>query len=293
MALKIHGVLTALITPFSNGKVDEDALRALTRRQLDAGVHGLVPLGSTGEAATLDFEERAVVIRLVLEETAGRVPVIVGAGTNNTKTTIDLVHQAKELGADAAMVVVPYYNKPTPAGMLAHFRTVSTAVNLPLLAYNVPSRTAIDAGAGVLSQLREIPNYIGLKEASGKLEQAMDIRRETPADWSLLSGEDALLLAFLAIGGQGLISTSANIAPKAFVAVYDHWRAGRLEEARDGMLALMPLIHAMFGCTNPIPAKAAAAALGLCKNELRLPLLPMEGEDFDRLAAFITEFSPA
>ena len=281
--LQVEGVYTALITPFKGGAIDYEALKILVRRQLEAGIHGLVVLGSTGEAATVSFDEAAEVIRTVLNEVEGRVPVVVGAGSNATSVTVEKVRQARELGADAAMVVIPFYNKPTPAGILAHFKAVAEAVDLPLIAYNVPSRTGTNLTADTAAELSRLPSVIGLKEASGDMVQVMEIARRTRRDWSLLSGEDKLFWPILAVGGRGLIATSTNVAPERFVRIYDLWKAGEVEAACKAQLDLFDLISAMFRLTNPIPAKAACSLLGLCENELRLPLVPMEGGELERL----------
>ncbi len=276
--MRLQGVYTALITPFNADGLDEPALRRLVQRQIEGGISGIVPLGSTGEAATVSFEERARIVGIVMEEAGGKVPVIVGAATNNTTTTIDMVRQAKELDADAAMVVVPYYNKPTPDGIVAHVEAVAEAVDIPLVAYNVPSRTGTNMTAETAARLADLPALIGLKEASGNVAQVAEILRLTEGKWDVLSGEDALLLPILSLGGQGLISTTSNIVPDRFMAVYNAWTAGDPAAARREQLALLTLIGAMFRQSNPIPVKAAASLMGLCENRLRLPLVPMAGE---------------
>ena len=276
--MRLQGVYTALITPFNADGLDEPALRRLVQRQIEGGISGIVPLGSTGEAATVSFEERARIVGIVMEEAGGKVPVIVGAATNNTATTIDMVRQAKELDADAAMVVVPYYNKPTPDGIVAHVEAVAEAVDIPLVAYNVPSRTGTNMTAETAARLADLPALIGLKEASGNVAQVAEILRLTEGKWDVLSGEDALLLPILSLGGQGLISTTSNIVPDRFMAVYNAWTAGDTAAARREQLALLTLIGAMFRQSNPIPVKAAASLMGLCENRLRLPLVPMAGE---------------
>lgn len=287
--MKLEGVFTALVTPFKNGEVDCDALAELARRQLDAGVHGLVPLGSTGEAATIDEDERARVIETVVKVASGRAPVIVGAGTNCTRTTIALVKQAKSLGADAALVVTPYYNKPTPDGLVAHFEAVAEAVDLPMVAYNVPGRTGLNLLPKVADRLADMPRVVGLKEASGDMSQAMELARLTAGKWSLLSGEDGLFMPFLAIGGQGVISVISNIVPERFVGIFESFMEGDIETARKKQLELLPLIGAMFSLTNPIPVKAAVSLMGICENELRLPLTPMEGKRLEELRALLIE----
>ncbi len=281
--MELHGVLTALITPFKNGEIDIPALKALVKRQLDAGVHGLVPLGSTGEAATISFEERETVIRVVLEEVAGRVPVVVGAGTNSTASTIDMVKQAKELGADYAMSVTPYYNKPTPEGMLAHYRAILEAVDIPLLAYNVPGRTGINVAPALAAQLAELPGLVGLKEASGNIMQVSEIASLTEGKLALFSGEDQLFYSILTLGGAGVICTCSNIQPERFVELYKRYTDGDLAGARKIQWELLPLIKLMFTFTNPVAVKAASTLLGLVGNELRLPLTPLDGAQLDSI----------
>lgn len=273
--MKLHGVITALVTPFRDGKLDLSALEKLTLRQIEAGIHGLVALGSTGEAATISYDERAEVIRTVIGAAHGRTTVIVGAGTNDSRTSIQLVRQAKDLGADAAMLVTPYYNKPTPDGLLAHYEAVANSTDLPLLAYNVPGRTGLNLDPATAERIARLPAYIGLKEASGNVSQVAEIVRRTRSHWTLLSGEDALFLPILAVGGEGIICTTSNLVPERFVRLYEAWTAGNVSKARDEQLALLPLISAMFMASNPIPVKAALALLDLCTNELRLPLTPL------------------
>ncbi|RJO71367.1 MAG: 4-hydroxy-tetrahydrodipicolinate synthase, partial [Myxococcales bacterium] len=268
--------------------VDLEALRALVRFQLDNGVHGLVPLGSTGEAATLTLAEREAVVNAVRDEARGRAPIVVGASTNDTRTTIELVRQAKDLGADAAMIVMPYYNKPTPDGIVAHFAAISEAVDMPLVAYNVPSRTGVNLAPATAARLAAMPKVVGLKEAAGDMAQAMEIARRTQGQWSLLSGEDALLFPFLAIGGQGLISVTSNLLPSKMARIYDLWQAGDLAGSRQQQLELLPAIQAMFSSTNPLPVKAALSLRGLIRNEARLPLLALSGPTLDALRAELT-----
>lgn len=285
--LALHGVFTALITPFKNGALDLDALKRVTERQLKAGVHGLVPLGSTGESATLNFEERAEVIRVVLELAKGKVPVIVGTGTNSTQSTIEATRQAKELGADAAMVVSPYYNRPTPEGQIAHVEAVAQAVDIPLVMYNVPSRTGTNLTPDTAFKLSRLPYVVGLKEASGNMVQVVEILAKTANDWAVFSGEDALFHSFLESGAKGIICTTSNTAPERFVALYNAYKNGDHEGARRMQFELLPLINAHFMSTNPIPVKAAAHLLGLCENELRLPLLPLAGSQLETLRSVL------
>jgi 4-hydroxy-tetrahydrodipicolinate synthase len=283
--------MTALATPFKNGEVDYEALKKMVRRQIEAGIHGLVPLGSTGEAATLNAKEREAVTRLVVKEAAGRVPVIVGASHNATAQAVEQVRQVKEWGADAALVVMPYYNKPTQQGGLAHFKAIAEAVDLPIVAYNVPGRTASNIGPELAEWLADTPGLVGIKEASADMIQVSEICRRTADKWSVLSGEDMLLLPFLACGGRGLISVTSNIAPAQMAAIYTKWEAGDIAGSRKAQLELMPLIRAMFTVSNPIPLKAALNLMGLCENELRLPLLPLEAAQIETLRASMRPYN--
>jgi 4-hydroxy-tetrahydrodipicolinate synthase len=281
---RFGGVMTAILTPIRGGAVDVEALRGLARSQIAEGVSGLVACGSTGEAATLTNAEQATVVRVVAEEAAGRVPVIAGVGARSTHGAIAEARRAAAAGANALLVVTPAYNKPTQDGLLAHFRAVADATELPNILYNVPGRTACDLLPPTVAALAEHPRIAGLKEATGDLTRAADVRRVVPHDFALLSGDDFTYLPFIAVGGDGCISVLSNIAPRQLVGIDQLARAGRREEALAAHLLLLPLLHALFGESNPIPVKTAAAWLGILPSaELRLPLTRLTEAGADRL----------
>jgi 4-hydroxy-tetrahydrodipicolinate synthase len=293
--MTFSGVMTALVTPMAQGAVDEDALRALVRAQIAGGIRGLVACGSTGEAATLTDDEQAHVVRIVVDEAAGRVPVISGVGARSTHGAIAEAQRGVAAGADGLLVVTPAYNKPTQGGLLAHFRAVADATELPNLLYHVPGRTACDLKPATVATLSEHPNVVGIKEATGDLTRSADIRRIAPTDFALLSGDDFTYLPFIATGGDGCISVLSNIAPAQLVAIDTAARAGNRDAALAGHLALLPLMHALFVESNPIPVKTAAAWLGLIPgNELRLPLTPLTeaGAKALEAALFAAGFDP-
>jgi 4-hydroxy-tetrahydrodipicolinate synthase len=267
-----EGIHTAIITPFRNGQVDEEALRGLVERQIEAGIDGLVPCGSTGESATLSHLEHRRVVEIVIEIAAGRVPVIAGTGSNSTREAIELTMHAKEAGAQGALLLSPYYNKPTQEGIYAHYAAVAEETQFPTIIYNIPGRTASNISAETVARLARLQNIVGIKEASGDLDQMAHIIAKSPADFAVLSGDDALTLPLLSLGGKGVISTSANVAPEPMCDLVRRFQAGDLSGAREIHYQLMPLFDALFCETNPIPLKAAMAALGGCTDEIRLPL---------------------
>lgn len=270
----LKGILTALITPFRDGAIDVPALHGLIEWQLREGVHGLVICGTTGEAANLTDAERRLVIETSVRQVAGRVPVIVGAGSASTASAIDQTRFAKEIGADAALVVTPYYNRPDQDGLYAHFAAIADAVQLPILLYNVPKRTGVDLGHSVTVRLAALPNVIGLKDATGDLARVALLRAACGEDFLLLSGDDASQLGFVAHGGQGCISVTANVAPRACAELQEAALKGDFAGAR-GLDARLALLHqALFSTPSPGPAKFACAQLGLCQSDVRLPLLP-------------------
>jgi 4-hydroxy-tetrahydrodipicolinate synthase len=284
-----EGTHTALITPFSQGAVDEDALRAMVERQIEAGVNGLVPCGSTGESATLSHLEHRQVVEIVIEAVAGRVPVIAGTGSNSTREAIELTRHAKEAGADGALLLSPYYNKPTQEGIYAHYHAVATEVALPQLVYNIPGRTASNILPETLARLARLDHVVGVKEACGDLEQMTHLIARCPADFCVLSGDDALTLPLMAIGGKGVISTSSNIAPAQLVELVQAFAAGDVTRARKLHYQLLPLFDVLFCETNPIPVKAAAAELGWCQGEIRLPLTPITEPNRERLKVVLKD----
>ena len=267
-----EGIHTAIITPFRDGQVDEEALRKLVERQIDAGIDGLVPCGSTGESATLSHLEHRRVVEIVIETTAGRVPVIAGAGSNSTREAIELTMHAKDAGAQGALLLSPYYNKPTQEGIYAHYAAVAEETGFPIVVYNIPGRTASNISAETVSRLARLENIVGIKEASGDLDQMAHIIAKSPADFTVVSGDDSLTLPLLALGGKGVISTTANVAPKQMCELVRRFAAGDLAGAQEIHYRLVPLFDALFCETNPIPVKAAIAALGWCADEIRLPL---------------------
>ena len=276
----LQGVITALATPFRDGRFDREAYAAHVATQLQEGVAGLVPIGTTGEAATMSDEERSQAVRTAVEVARGRVPVIAGAGGNSTSATIAAVARVREAGADAALIVTPFYNKPTQAGLVAHYRAIAAAhPGFALVAYNVPGRTGVDLLPDAVLRLCEIPEVVGLKEATGSLARLADILERVPADrLALLSGDDFTAAPFLALGGHGVISVSANAVPALMVALVRAALASDNKTAAGLQIRLNPLHRALFSESNPIPVKAALAALGRFGPEVRLPLTPLSAD---------------
>ncbi len=271
------GLGTALVTPFKrDGGVDTKALRALVDWQIEQGVHFLVPCGSTGEAVTMTTAEHRRVVQTVVEQAAKRVPVCAGAGSNDTRKAIELSRQMEEAGADMLLHVSPMYNKPPQRGLLAHFRAIADSTELPVIVYNVPGRTAGNIEPRTTLALAEHPRIVAVKEASGSLPQIMEIIRDAPKRFQVLSGDDALSLPVMAAGGTGVISVVSNMVPNAMVRLVEACAAKRLDDARRIHERLLPLIAAAFVESNPIPAKAAMAMLGRMENVLRSPLVPLD-----------------
>lgn len=269
-----EGLTVAMVTPFKRGEVDYEGTDRLIAYMLDGGVEGLVVSGSTGEAATCSVEERRKLWKFVKERAKGRAPVIAGTGTNNTADSIELTRIAQELGLDGAMLVTPYYNKPTAKGQIAHFATVARTTTLPIVLYNVPGRTATNTLPEVFEKLQDIPNIVAIKEASGSLDQITALKARTR--FTILSGDDALTLPVCAVGGAGVISVAGQVAPSQMRALTDHARAGRNAEAQAVNGRLSALFKALFIESNPAPVKYLLSALRICENELRLPLVPVE-----------------
>lgn len=269
-----EGLTVAMVTPFKGGAVDHEATARLLDFLLEGGAECLVVSGSTGEAATCTVEERRALWRFARERVRGRVPVVAGTGTNSTADTIALTRMAEEVGLDGALVVTPYYNKPTPRGQVAHFTAVAKSTRLPLILYNVPGRTGTNTLPETLEQLQGLPNVVAVKEASGSLDQASAVRARTRL--TLLCGDDSLTLPVIAVGGAGVVSVAGNAAPREMRALCDHARAGRIPEAEAIHRRLLPLFRALFIESNPGPVKFLLAAMGLIENELRLPLVPVE-----------------
>ncbi|MDE2488346.1 MAG: 4-hydroxy-tetrahydrodipicolinate synthase [Alphaproteobacteria bacterium] len=269
-----RGVLPALVTPFRDRAVDEDAFVRLVERQIVGGVHGLVPVGTTGETATLSHDEHRRVVELCVNTTAGRVPVVAGAGSNSTEEAIELVRHAKIVGADAALVVTPYYNRPSQEGLYAHYRAINDAVQLPILVYNVPSRTSVDISNDTLARLAKLPNIVGIKDATGDLGRASLQRLTCGEEWVMLSGDDPSALGYMAHGGHGCISVTANVAPEQCSAFYNDALSGQWSGALYGQDRLIRLHKALFTDASPSPTKFALSYLGLCAEETRLPIVP-------------------
>lgn len=275
MTSHFSGAYTALVTPFRDGKVDETAFVSAIERQIVSGIHGLVPNGTTGEAPTLSVEEQKRVISLCVETAKGRVPVAAGTGSNDTAKTIALTRHAKEVGADAALVVTPYYNRPHQAGLIAHYAAIADAVQLPLILYNVPGRTAVDLTPETVATLAKHPNIIGIKDASGAIDRATRQRIECGPDFVLFSGNDESAVGFNAQGGQGCISVTANVAPELCARLQKCCLAGDYGSALDIDMRLAALHKALFLEPSPAPTKYALAKLGVCSEESRLPLVPV------------------
>jgi 4-hydroxy-tetrahydrodipicolinate synthase len=277
MTERLWGCGTALLTPFTrDGAVDTQALGALVDWQIEQGIHFLVPCGSTGEAVTLTPDEQIQVVRLVAERTAGRVPVMAGAGSNDTRRAVSVSRTMRDAGATHLLHVSPMYNKPPQRGIIEHFRAVADATELPVIVYNVPGRTSSNIEPRTTLVLSEIPHIAGVKEASGSLTQIQEILRERPPHFSVLSGDDALTLGVMAAGGDGVISVTSNAAPALMARLVNLCRAGSFEEARALHERLLPWMSAAFVESNPIPVKAALASMGKIENVLRLPLVPLD-----------------
>lgn len=267
-----QGSIPALITPFNNGQVDEAAFQALVERQIEQGSSALVPCGTTGESPTLSHTEHHRVVELCLEVAAKKVPVIAGTGSNSTAEAISLSKHAKKAGADACLVVTPYYNKPTQDGLYRHFKEIHDAADLPIIIYNIPGRSVVDMNITTMAKLAKLPNIVGVKDATGDLARAVQVSAYIGPDFCQLSGEDATAVPFLAAGGTGCISVTANIAPKLCADMHKAWQAGDFATAHALQVKLLPLHEAMFCESSPGPVKYAASLLGLCSAETRAPL---------------------
>lgn len=284
--MQLAGAFTALVTPFRNGGVDEDAYRQLIEWQIEQGIDGLVPCGTTGESATLSHEEHAKVISICIDQVKKRVPVLAGAGSNNTAEAVSLLKFAKKAGADAGLMISPYYNKPTQEGVFQHFKAIAAECDLPMVVYNVPGRTGMNIQAATMVRLyNEIPSVIGAKEASADLCQISDILAGCDDKFSLLSGDDFTVLPTLAVGGRGVISVVSNFMPKEMHELCQAWFEGDAAEAGRLHYRLLPLSHACFLESNPIPVKRALALLGRIQDEIRLPLLPLSAAGEAKLRA--------
>jgi 4-hydroxy-tetrahydrodipicolinate synthase len=283
-----RGSIVAIVTPFkANSEIDFEAYGRLIDWHLDQGTDGIVPCGCTGEAATLSHDEQQHCIRFAVERVAGRVPVIAGTGSNSTREAVSLTRFAKEAGADAALLITPYYNKPTPAGQIAHYKAVAEAVDIPIVLYNVPSRTGTNMLPETVAELSAVKNIVAIKEAGGSVDQVSQIRRLCGI--TVLSGDDSLTLPMLALGGTGVISVAANVAPAKVAAMCRAFDKGDLGGAQRIHFELWPLFKGLFIETNPMPVKAALTWMGLIENNLRLPLTPMQTAKFAQLEPVLQE----
>jgi 4-hydroxy-tetrahydrodipicolinate synthase len=284
MRINWTGVGTALVTPFTkSGDLDEKAVRALGRRQIDAGIHFLCPCGTTGENPTLTQAERLRVVEILSDESNGRVPILAGAGGYNTREIIHLAEEMRKAGATGLLSVTPYYNKPTQEGLFQHYRAIADSTPLPIVVYNVPSRTGVNVEPPTLVRLAAIPNIVGVKEASGNINQMAEICHDVPADFIVLSGDDAITLPLMAIGGRGVVSVASNEVPAEMVRMVEAAERGDLAGARAVFDRIFPLIQINFIESNPVPVKAAMAAMGLLEEAYRLPMCSPKPESKDKI----------
>ncbi|HLD09275.1 MAG TPA: 4-hydroxy-tetrahydrodipicolinate synthase [Methylophilaceae bacterium] len=280
----LQGSFVAIVTPMhEDGALDLNALRALIDFHVDQGTDGIVIVGTTGESPTVDFDEHCLLIRTAVEHTAGRIPVIAGTGANSTREAIELTEQAKKLGADAALLVTPYYNRPTQAGLYQHYRAVAEAVDIPQIIYNVPSRTACDIANDTTLHLAQIPNIVGIKDATGSIERGTDLLLRAPEDFAVYSGDDASSLSLMLLGGHGVISVTANVAPKLMHEMCVAAMAGDVIKAREINAKLFALHQKLFVEANPIPVKWVLQEMGLIGAGIRLPLVPLSPQHYDTL----------
>jgi 4-hydroxy-tetrahydrodipicolinate synthase len=273
------GTFTALVTPFRNGEVDVEALEGMVEFQIQHGVSGLVPCGTTGETPAMSEAEDRLVVETVVRVTNRRVPVIAGTGSNSTDMAIKYTKMAQEVGADGSLQVTPYYNKPTQEGMYRHFAAIAESTDLPLVLYNIPGRTGVTISAETLARLAEIPNVVGVKDSTLSMNMIADVVSLCGEEFDVLSGDDPMTLPLVALGGRGVISVASNVAPGAVSDLVKALMEGDWERGRELHYELLPLFRTLFIETNPIPVKTAASLLGLCSDEMRLPLVPMEGEN--------------
>lgn len=286
-----RGAITALVTPFRNGQVDEARLRALVDHQIAAGIDGIVPCGTTGESPTLTHEEHDRVVAIVVEQAKGRTKVIAGTGSNSTEEAVRLTRHARDVRADGALLVAPYYNRPTQEGLYQHYRRIAReAKGFPLVVYNIPGRTGVNILPETMARLAEIDNIVGVKEATGNVAQAVETLHRCPKDFVMLSGDDILTLPLMAVGAAGVISVSSNVVPADVKACVAAWAAGRPDEARRWHEKLVPLHQAMFIETSPAPVKTALAMLGMIEGEIRLPLCGLSEANTERLRAALRQY---
>ena len=285
-----QGSIVAIVTPFINGAVDEEKLRELVEFQIENGTDAIVPCGTTGESSTLDYVEHDRVIKIVIEQVNKRVPVIAGTGSNSTREAIEITEHAKQLGADGALLVTPYYNKPSQEGLYLHYKAIADAVALPQVLYNVPGRTAVNLLPETVARLALHSNIVAIKEATGSLQQASEVMALCGENITVLSGDDFITLPMMACGAKGVISVTANIMPKEVAALVDAFNAGNMEEAKRLHLYLLKISNAMFIETNPVPVKTGVALMGKCRDEVRLPLAPLAEANRAKLSAIMKEY---
>ena len=284
-----EGAFVAIVTPFQNGKVDEKALRALIDYQVSDGANGIVPCGTTGESATLSHEEHDQVIRISVDACKGKVPVLAGTGSNSTQEAIELTRHAQEAGADGSLQITPYYNKPSQEGLYQHFSTIADSTDLPIVLYNVPSRTSVNMCPETVAKLKKNKNIVGIKEASGSLQSISEIIDLCGEDFSVLSGDDALLWPILAVGGKGVISVTANILPRKVVAMCEAAADGNITKARSLHYEMRDINDILFIDTNPVPIKAAIHLMGKIENEIRAPLVKLSSFHLERVKEILNK----
>jgi 4-hydroxy-tetrahydrodipicolinate synthase len=284
------GSIVALVTPFKDGKVDWESLEGLVSFHLNNGTHGIVPCGTTGESATVSHQEHDDIIRTVIKAVKKRVPVIAGPGSNSTEEAVRLTREAEKSGADGALIISPYYNRPTQEGIYQHYKKVASAVGIPIIVYNIPGRTGSKIEPETLARLSENNNIAGVKEATGSVDQAIDVIRLCGDRLAVYSGEDSLIFSLMALGGKGVISTVANVAPKETSQLAEACLKDTWEKGRDLQFKLMPLIRSIFIETNPIPVKTALSLMGKCTGDLRLPLTPMAEGNLKKLRSAMSDF---
>ena len=285
------GAFTAIVTPFKDGQVDEKAFKGLIRFGLDGGVSGFVPCGTTGESPTLSHEEHNRVVEMTVKEVAGQVKIIAGTGSNSTEEAISLTRHAKKVGVDAALLVSPYYNKPTQEGLYRHFKAIAEAVDIPLVLYNIQGRTGVNIENSTMEKLSRLPNIVGVKEASGSILQMSEVIRLCGPDFDVLSGDDQMTFPLMALGGKGVISVVTNIIPDKMSALVRHMLAGEIDKARAIHFEIFELCQAMFVETNPIPIKAALGLMGKIEPEFRLPLCPPASASLEKIRNVLSKLN--
>ncbi|HOD97211.1 MAG TPA: 4-hydroxy-tetrahydrodipicolinate synthase [Syntrophales bacterium] len=284
------GAIVAIVTPFKNGRVDEEKLRELIEFQIENGTDGIVPCGTTGESPTLSHEEHDRVIEITVDAVKKRVPVIAGTGSNSTAEALRLTEHAREVGADGALMVCPYYNRPTQEGLYQHYKTIAEKVKIPVIVYNIPGRTGVNLLPETMARLAKVPGIVGTKEASGSLKQMHEVIQLCGPDFAVLSGDDFFTYPLLCLGGHGIISVISNIVPKDMAALVDAFAAGDLQKAKNLHYRMAPLVDSLFIETNPTPVKAALAMMGKIEYEVRLPLAKMSEANYEKLRKIMINY---